>query len=91
MNELVRPQFFTHYLLFRSSIFLLYYVLMIRILIMQIWNFASRRRLMLQSPLDTPDLRYLSIIIPYALCYGYLIFITPYAQDLLSRAQYLLS
>jgi hypothetical protein len=39
---------------------------------------------MLQSPLDTPDLRYLLVITPYALCYGYLIFIMPYAQDLLS-------
>jgi hypothetical protein len=83
-NELVRTSLFTHYLLFHSSIFLLYYVLMILILIMQIWSFASRRRLMLQSPLDTLDLRYLSVITPYALLYGYIIFIMPYALHLLS-------
>jgi hypothetical protein len=39
---------------------------------------------MLQSPLDTLDLRYLSVITPYALLYGYIIFIMPYALHLLS-------
>jgi hypothetical protein len=33
---------------------------------------------MLQSPLDTMDLCYLVVITPYALCYGYLIFIMSY-------------
>jgi hypothetical protein len=38
----------------------------------------------LQSPLDMMDLRYLLVIVPYALLYGYIIFLMPYAQHLLS-------
>jgi hypothetical protein len=52
---------------------------------------SGHRLFVLQSPLDTPDLHYLLVITPYVLCYGYLIFIMPYAQDLLSQAQDLLS
>jgi hypothetical protein len=57
-DELIRPSLFTLYLLFHSSIIFSFYVFMIGILIMQIWNFASRRRLMLQSPLDLFKLSY---------------------------------
>jgi hypothetical protein len=83
-HEFVHPRLLTLYFLFRSSIFLLFYMLMISILIMQTWNFASRRRLMLQLPLDLLDLRYLLDITPYALCFSFIIFIIPYAQQLVS-------
>jgi hypothetical protein len=52
MSQLVHPSFSLINFLFRSSMFLSFYALIFGVMIMQIWNFASRRRLMLQSPLD---------------------------------------
>jgi hypothetical protein len=51
------------------------------------WKQQKSRRcvlLLLQSPLDHLDLRYLTVITPYALCYGFILFIIPYAQQLVS-------